>query len=252
MRELLADAWTVMQKELRELVATRSASLSGMVIILAVVLLLGIVLPLQAGAGWLEQPWLLSLWAWLPVFLVATIVADSVAGERERHTLETLLASPLPDKAILLGKVGASVVYGWGLMLITILVSIVTVNLVSARDQLLFYRPVLLIGGGLLSLLTSVLAASFGVLVSLRAESVRRAQMIITTTLMTFFLVHVLGVPLLLRFLPDPWHPGMENLLGAFDRIEIVGALALLLAGVNVLLMMVAGVWFQRNRLHLD
>lgn len=252
MRELLADAWTVMQKEMHELVATRSSSPSGMIIIISVVLFLGIIMPLQAGAGWLEQPWLLSLWAWLPVLLVATIVADSVAGERERHTLETLLASRLPDRAILLGKVGAAVVYGWGLMLITILVSIVAINLVSARDQLLLYRPVLLIGGGLLSLLTSTLAALFGVLVSLRAQSVRRAQQIITTTLMTVFVAHVVGLPLLLRVLPERWQHSMADLTAAFDRVEVVGALALLLLCVNVVLLALAGVWFQRNRLHLD
>ena len=37
------------------------------------------------------------------------MIADGIPGERERHTLETLLASRLSDRSILLGKVMAAV-----------------------------------------------------------------------------------------------------------------------------------------------
>lgn len=80
------------------------------------------------------------------------------------------MASPLPDRAILLGKVGAAVIYGWGLMLVTIITSIAAINIVYAHEQLLLYKPMLLLSGALLSLLTSILAASFGVLISLRGQ----------------------------------------------------------------------------------
>ena len=196
MKEILTDAWTVLQKELRELLTTHARAAGGFVTA-GVILLLGLVLPLLAGPDWLDRSWLLALWAWLPVFLVAAIVADSIAGERERHTLETLLASRLPDCAILLGKMAAAVVYGWGLMLLTIAVSIVVTNLIYASTEILLFRPLLFVGGGLLSLLASFLAASFGVLVSLRADSVRRAQQIITVTLLALFVLHVVGLPLL-------------------------------------------------------
>ena len=59
-------------------------------------------------------------------------VADSFAGERERHTLETLLASRLPDRAILFGKVLAAVGYGWVLVMLMLVLSLVTVNLTVA------------------------------------------------------------------------------------------------------------------------
>ena len=35
------------------------------------------------------------MWMWFSLLLVINVVADSFAGERERHTLETLLASRL-------------------------------------------------------------------------------------------------------------------------------------------------------------
>jgi ABC-2 type transport system permease protein len=250
--ELLSDASTVMQKEMRELVAARSSSPFAIAAISAVVIVLGVVLPLQAGPGWLQAPWLLALWAWLPVFLVASIVADSVAGERERHTLETLLASRISDRAVLLGKMGAAVVYGWGLMLVTIIVSIISINLVYSRDELLLYGPLVLIGGGLLSLLTSVLAASFGVLVSLRASSVRQAQQIVTISLLALLLVQLVGVPVAVRAMPVGWQQSFGNVFDALNSVQTVAILAGLLMILNALLIILAGVWFQRHRLHLD
>lgn len=252
MSELIFDAWTVAQKELRELLATRSTSPGHLVLIAGVISILGIVLPLQAGPQWLDHAWLLSLWAWTPLFIVAAVVADSVVGERERHTLETLLASRLPDRAILLGKVAAGVIYGWGLMLITIMTSIVAINLVYARDQLLLYRPMLLVSGGLLSLLSAVLAASFGVLVSLRAASVRRAQQIITLTLLAISAIYIVVAPFVLRLLSGNWQLSFDSIFGAFDRPAIVGGVALILVGVNMVLLYVATGWFRRYRLHPD
>jgi ABC-2 type transport system permease protein len=251
MKEILTDAWTVMQKEMREHLTTHARSAGGL-IAGSVILLLGIILPLLAGPAWLERSWLLALWAWLPVFLVAAIVADSIAGERERHTLETLLASRLPDCAILLGKMAAAVVYGWGLMLITIIVSTVVTNLVYASTELLLHRPLLLMGGGVLSLLAAVLAASFGVLVSVRASSVRRAQQIITVTLLVLFLLHVVGMPLVQRLLALPGDGGLSILGIVFEHVEILGGLALALVALNGVLIAVAAAWFTRHRLRLD
>ena len=48
-----------------------------------------------------------------PIGLIAmgtasTLIVDAVAGERERHTLETLLASPASDTGIIVGKMAAA------------------------------------------------------------------------------------------------------------------------------------------------
>jgi ABC-2 type transport system permease protein len=264
MKELLVDAWIVMQKELRELLAARPLAeslardhtlgsahggwwLAGMV-----VLLVGVLMPLYVGPVWLGQAWLLMFWAWLPVFLVAGIVADSVAGERERHTLETLLASRLSDRAILLGKMGAAVLYGWGLMLATIAVGVAVINLAYAQDHLLLYQPLLLVGGGLLSLLASVLAAAFGVLISLRASSVRRARRTIIFTLLVLLLLQLVAAPLLLRLQQPDWHLTFQSLLARMDSVQVIGGLAMLLLAADAALLWVAANWFRRQRLQLD
>jgi ABC-2 type transport system permease protein len=252
MTALLSDAWTVMRKELYELLAPRRRASGGIAIVAIVVALMGVVLPLQVGPRWLDAPWLLQLWSWLPVFLAAIVITDSIAGERERHTLETLLASPLHDRAILLGKIGGAVIYGWGLVFLSVVASVLTVSLIYPPGQIAFYSPMQMIGGGTLSLLASVLAASFSVLVSLRANTVRQAQQIVVATLVLIFFVTVVALPLLANTLPTRWQLGAVAILSAFDDAPSLLAIGLVLAIANAALLFVANLWFQRNRLHLD
>jgi ABC-type Na+ efflux pump permease subunit len=76
------------------------------------------------------------------VFFVAVfaVAPDTFAGERERHTLETLLASRLSDQAILIGKLAACTSYGWLLTIITIVVGVITINAANWSGHVLFYR----------------------------------------------------------------------------------------------------------------
>jgi ABC-2 type transport system permease protein len=115
---MIADVWTVIWKEWRELLRQRESMRGGVLRLLIFVGVFGIFLPLQVGREWINSPKLLMLWAWVPLFLVSSVVADGFAGERERHTLETLLASRLSDRAILFGKLGAALSYGFGLAMI--------------------------------------------------------------------------------------------------------------------------------------
>src|SRR5262249_380875 len=98
------------------------------------------------------------------------LVSDTIAGERERHTLETLLASPVSDGAILRGKLLAIVAYAWaGAVLELGVIEVVSV----AVGHGLPARSVALVAT--LSLLDAALAVGFGVQFSLRAPTVRLA-----------------------------------------------------------------------------
>jgi ABC-2 type transport system permease protein len=67
--------------------------------------IMGVYLPLQVGIQWLTlSPIEIFVVLWIPFFVIITFIGDAIAGERERHTLETLLASRINDRAILLGK----------------------------------------------------------------------------------------------------------------------------------------------------
>ncbi len=100
----MSDLWTMVWKEWKDLLGSgeRSDWLRP-VLILAI---MGIILPLSFRQRWIDldpAPFLIMLY--VPFLLIATFIGDAIAGERERHTLETLLASRISDRAILLGKV---------------------------------------------------------------------------------------------------------------------------------------------------
>ena len=100
---MLDDILTVMWKERKGLFRFRGSRSRFLLTLLSPVFF-AIFQPLRDGAAWVEQEQSVVLSAMVSVLLVAITVPDSFAGERERHTLGTLLASRLPDRAILFGK----------------------------------------------------------------------------------------------------------------------------------------------------
>jgi ABC-2 type transport system permease protein len=244
---MLADIFTIMWKESRELFIQRAGLRGGWMGLLILVAVFGIFFPLQSGPDWLSSPTTILIWAWIPFMLVNSVVADSFAGERERHTLETLLASRLSDRAILIGKTCSAIAYGWGITLLAVLVALATINAAFWTGNLLLFPP--LIGGAiiLLSFLVAWLAAGLGILVSLRAASVRQAQQ----TLSLAFLI--LFVPLLvLPLLPENLHITVSNALQGlnFQMIGISATLVLLV--LDLILLAVALRRFNRATLILN
>jgi ABC-2 type transport system permease protein len=127
---MITDIVTIMRKELKEMLFQRGQGRSSSIRMLIFIGVFGILLPMQNGIRSLTSPVGMVFWLWIPYMLISGVTADTFAGERERHTLETLLASRLSDRSILFGKLGAVIGYGWGMTLITILVNLLTVNLV--------------------------------------------------------------------------------------------------------------------------
>ena len=152
---MIADIWTVVWKEYREMFRGPGSRFNT-AMMFASAALIGVLLPLQQGAGFVSSPITLVYCLWIPMMMIPAIVADSFAGERERHTLETLLAGRLTDRAILFGKMCAVVLYGWGLTILSLLLGLVTVNLVAASGgHLLLFPPLLALSLLTLSLLGS-------------------------------------------------------------------------------------------------
>jgi ABC-2 type transport system permease protein len=249
---MIVDIWTVMRKELIEIFLQRGNTAgsrrSGWFSLLIVLGVFGLFLPLQIGPEWLRRPQLLLFWAWVPLFLVSSVTTDTFAGERERHTLETLLASRLSDRAILFGKVAAAVVYGWGLSLLSVAVSVIAINIVYSRGQILFYAPDVAALGVVLSLLASGLSATAGVLISLRASSARQAAQIMSVAIMVLLFVPVLG----LQALPPDARVLIANALNnsRFDDVAIGASVVLVV--VDGLLLLASLARFQRAKLILD
>jgi ABC-2 type transport system permease protein len=254
---MITDIWTVMVKEWREYLAGtgggsgRGRGIVGLLLIIGVI---SVLLPLQMGRDLLTSstPVIVD-GLYLPIIILLNLVADSFAGERERHTLETLLASRLSDRAILFGKVAAAVAFGWSLAMLAALVQAVVANLSpknagTGSSGLAFYPLGSVIAIVVLGLLTALLASSAGCLVSLHASSTRQAQV----NLGVGFMVLIFAPFIIIQLLPSQVQSAILDALNAASPGQVflffVGGLLV----VDVVLLGVALALFQRARLILS
>lgn len=209
---------------------------------LFIVGIMGIYLPLQFGPRWVDlTPLGMVLLLWIPFFVIISFIGDAIAGERERHTLETLLASRMPDRAILLGKVVATVLYAWGMGVLSLLLGLVLVDLIRTQGHWMFYPLDLFVDALVLILLVSVLAASAGVLVSLRVATARQAQQILSVGTIVF----VFGSVFVLRAVP-------ANVLSSLTYSQFLLIAMAVIAVLDAILLGLSLVSFQRSRLILS
>jgi ABC-2 type transport system permease protein len=244
---MLFDIWTIIRKEWKEVFLQRGSVRSGLLNMAIVLGVLGVFLPLEMGPEWLSNPVAGLAWLWMPVMLTMNMVADAFAGERERHTLETLLASRLSDRAILFGKMAASVLYGFSMGFLAMLVGAISINLAYAGQlgRLQFYPAIVFVGGMLLILLSNTLMAALGVLVSLRAKTVRQAFQQLSVGLVLLFLIPIVG----LQFAPAAWKAGLLSALGGSSAGQLLGLVVGVVFVLDGALTAAAFTRFQRAKL---
>ncbi|MGZ3630362.1 MAG: ABC transporter permease [Ktedonobacteraceae bacterium] len=209
---------------------------------LIVVGMMGIYLPLQLGSQWIDLTFLaMLLLLWIPFFVIISFIGDVIAGERERHTLETLLASRMPDRAILLGKVVAVVFYAWGMGVISLLLGLVLVNLFRTQGNWVFYPLDLFVDALVLILLVSVLGASAGTLISMRVATVRQAQQILSIGTIVF----VFGIVFVLKAIP-------ANVFSSLNYSQFLLITMAFIALLDAILLGLSLASFQRSHLILS
>ena len=243
-----ADIFTVAWKEWLEfrdqLLRLRRGGVSAII----VVLMLGIVTPLQMGPLWLTSPLMLAYWPLLSSGMVSTLIADAFAGERERHTLETLLASRLSDTSILLGKVLAAILYGLLFTFANIIVGIITLSIVHAGEGIQVPPATHVVYMLLLVTLACSTLAGTGVFISLRAATVRQAQQTLGIIMMVLFI----GPVLFFQFLDAGARVTLAARLTALGTGKLVAWASGILFAASVLLIAMAMVRFKRGKLTLD
>lgn len=244
------DILTVMWKERKGLLRVQG-SLARTVLSFAVpVLMIAILMPLQLGKDWVEAAWSLLASIVIPLILVGIVIPQAFAGERERHTLETLLASRLPDRAILWGKVLLAVAYGWGMTMAVLLAALIPVNLMHWAGRILVYRAEVALANLLVSFLMSALIANLGVLVSLRSATAQGAQQVLISVLLVPLLVLQVIPMILLSVVPNGRELLKEWL--SVDLTSVVLVVIAVLVVMNAGLLLAAMARFKRSRLHLD
>lgn len=244
------SAGALLRKELRELALSEGRPVVQVLIAAAMDLLLGIGAPI-AVANQLYPT--LGTWGTIGILCGVVVaigafmgfigpmptIADAFAGERERHTLETLLASPLTDRAILLGKMGAQYVLVFAhVALVSIAAGLTSAILLGPAGLLV--ALVGLLGGSVAAFLTGSFIIGLGTLLSLRAPTVKKAQEWISYTVLPVFFIPGL-LPTLLR----------NGFLGGSRTAQLAAVLGvpLLVAAGSILFNVMAFHGFRRDRL---
>ena len=239
------DLWTVLWKEWRSLMGGRARR--QLLIIGGVLMAMALIFPIEDGQGWVSDPVGIGiLGIVMPMLVVSFIVPDAIAGERERHTLATLLASRLPDRAILYGKLGFAVVTGWLMGIVMLAVALVAANLSAAPAAPLLYEPHVLLAVLGLGFLVAILAGGIGFFVSLRASTAQEAQqltgvgMMVPLMLASFLLMAVMG--------NDDLRATLAG-IGSLDPLLVVATVLAVIAVVDGTLLAAADRRFRRGRL---
>jgi ABC-2 type transport system permease protein len=245
---MIRDIETVLWKEARTVIrspGSKSRLLFSLVVPLGY---FGVVAPLMSGPDFVErlEPWFIAVV--LPLLTVVMTAPDSFAGERERHTLRTLLASRLPDSAILYGKLLFAVLTGLVLMLVALLIALITLNIANWGDGLILLSAGRFGAMFVVAILLSLMASGAAVLISLRARTVQQAQQ--TLVAVVFLVPTVLG-PVAFLLLETG---ASDVMIGIFDALGSPAGQAGMLGGLVILttiLLWLARAKFQRHRLSI-
>jgi len=241
--EIFADVLAIVWKERKSQFRVRGSRMRFLMMLMSPILL-ATIFPITWGPDWLAQVPPLVIAAITSVILVAVMVPESIAGERERHTLETLLASRLPDRAILFGKLLVPLAVSWGVSMLAILWSAVVVNLVHWEGEILFFTLPIALGSPALSFLMALLTAGAGVFVSLKAATAQEASQILTFA--------ILIPPMLLQIVPLLFRDQMRQFLDTVNGIQLLAIVLIVLVLLDAIVLLAAVARFQRARLILN
>ncbi len=242
---MIADILTVARKEYKEILRFSGGRGKAAFQFLFPMLFIGIFMPLQMGEVFLRTPIPVALASFMAMAMVIAFIADSFAGERERGTLESLLATRLSDEAILYGKLLAPAAFSWSLGVGMLLLAALTLNLAGKVEPVAFYSATIFLYGLLFALLTAGLASGVGVLVSLRASSVRQAQQNLGLGLMVLFFIPSFGIPLA----PKAWRQPLFEYFRGLDLMAMLAVAAGVLLAADLLVILLARARFRRGRL---
>jgi ABC-type Na+ efflux pump permease subunit len=239
----MGRAGIVFRKELAEILANRSllASLSGLPVTMVGVSLF----VLWAYVRGADEPSIAAIAHWyvgdlggrptvevivevtlrnavglflvMPIFLPVLIASQSVAGEKERRTLEPLLATPITARELVLGKSLAAVVPAMGITLVAFLAFAIGADLIAwpVLGRLVLPDATFLFAIFVLAPLLSFLGNCISVLISARVSDVRLAQSLAGLVVMPFFGLVVLQFVGLLAFGPLAYAATALGALGA-------------------------------------
>lgn len=185
----MAGILTILSKEVRD--AVRSRWLIAFALMFALVAVMLAVV--QQGGSGLQgfnrtTAALVNLCLLLVPMLALILGAGAIAGERDRGTLETLLAQPISSTKLLLGKYAGLTVSLWATVMLGFGMAGILLALVGPVANIGQYALFIVLAGGLASAMLSV-----GMLISVVADSRVRALALAMLAWFVFVLLYQLG-----------------------------------------------------------
>ena len=243
----MGDVQTMIWKEWRELLRMSGSRRGALMRHLFSIAVIGVLWPWQFGLPFVQSALGIAMSAMTALMYIAGAAPDAFAGERERHTLETLLASRLSDSAILLGKIIAMIQYGCATAVVMLIIGLITVNVVHGDGELLLFSATQLLTMLVFTPLAAGLMASIGIHVSLRAKTVKQAQQTLSTAVLVLLIVPAIAFPTI----PREWQAAILQTLRSQNRAYMIGGAAFVMLALQGLLFAIAAARFKRGRLIL-
>ncbi len=180
----------------------------------SVVVIFGLLIPLRFPGAANLPAFFAVFMAFVPARLVAV---ESFAGERERGTLEALLALPLTEPGLAVGKIVAATVYGavrgW-LFVAVWLPAAALLRILGVLPALAMPAGTVVAGALVGSVVVAAAAAVFGVWQSAAAPSVR--AILESGGLLRLVIIVVV-------FFVGPWLLGLLSPTGAVPAVTLPG-----------------------------
>lgn len=236
MRDTLSVAW----KERKMLLRYRGGSMRFVLTLLSPVLL-AFYAAWGSGTRWVELPVPVVPALLVAVLAVIIVVPESFAGERERHTLETLLSTRLTDSSIVYGKMIVALVTAMTLVGVVLFLGLVTVNIFHYEGEILLYTVPNLAFCLVASLIASLMVTAIGILISLRSETIQEA----TQTLAGAILVPPIVIGMMLLAFREEFVRLVVAMDGSLPATIVVGSLVV----ITIALVVAARLRFRRSSL---
>lgn len=131
----------------------------------------------------------------IPIFTASVIAADSFAGEKERKTSENLLAAPITNGELLLGKILASLIPTIVLTVAVFGIYGATVNFLSFQEFGTYILPtptwIMMLASAPLLALAAIAVVVF---VSAHVKGIKEAQQISTLLVLPILLIPFISI----------------------------------------------------------
>ena len=228
MKEIQAILW----KEWREIFFHQK--LMSKIRSLFLIVFAGVLMPLNKGIEWFSTPFIYGIGIIGPLLMVMTVICDLFAGERERHTLETLLASNLSNKGFILGKVTFAVTYATSITILLLFLNVVSINVIFHNKSFIIFsvRTGLILF--VINFLLALYGAVIGMMISIKSSTVKQAQLALTIIII---MIGIIPSAIINHFAPKllPWISKGYTFFGK-DRTILLASVFLVFLGFVVLL----------------